>query len=124
MAQQSTSGAGAVFDLPRAIENAMGELELLSELAELFCDSANAFLAQIAAAIDSRDGEALRRSAHNLKGAVSPFCAAAARAAALSMENLGKANDFAAAERARPDLELEVARLREALRDLLLTPGG
>ena len=125
MDRESTAGAGAaVFDLPRALDNAMGDLELLSELAEIFCDSAETLLEQIAAAMASRDGEALRQSAHTLKGSLSPFCADDAHAAALSMENLGKANDFAGAERAWGDLERQVARLRGALRELLVDPGG
>ncbi len=119
----ATRGGAAVFDLPRALENAMGDLELLSELAEIFCASSDASLKQIAAAAASRDGEALRRAAHNLKGSLSPFCAADAQAAARRMEDLGRDRDFAAAERALGGLGREVARLCDALGELLIRPG-
>ncbi len=114
----------AVFDLPQALDNAMGELELLAELAEIFCDSCPTFLEQIDAAMASRDGDALRHAAHTLKGSLSPFCAGRAHAAALQLEILGQAHDFAAAEDARRDVERQVSRLCAALGEFLVQPGG
>ncbi len=120
----SQNTGNAVFDLPQALENAMGEIELLAELAEIFCDSCPTFLEQVDGAMASRDGEALRRAAHTLKGSLSPFCAGRAHAAAQRLEDLGKANDFAQAAAARQVVEREVSRLCTALGEFLVQPGG
>jgi HPt (histidine-containing phosphotransfer) domain-containing protein len=64
------------------------------------------------------DGALLRLSAHALKGSVATFGAESAAAAALRLEEMGRAERWAGADDAVAALEAAVERLRPALDDL------
>ena len=77
---------------------------------------------EIARGIRERDGVAVERAAHNLKGAAAVFSAEAACRAAEGLEAVGRERRWAAAEPALRTLEDAVARLRVAL--LETAPGA
>jgi HPt (histidine-containing phosphotransfer) domain-containing protein len=106
---------GLVFDRNVALDRVQGDHELLQEIIALFFEETPALLAQIKEAIARRDGKALERAAHTLKGSVGTFGAKAAFAAALRLEQMGRSEDFADAEMACAELEHELARLEPAL---------
>jgi two-component system, sensor histidine kinase and response regulator len=89
--------------------------ELLKELAGLYLQDEGALLGQIAAAIREGDATALRRAAHTLKGAVSNFCAPAARGAAQDLESAGADGRLDEAAALYDTLTMELARVREVL---------
>jgi len=71
-----------------------GDRELLAEISRLFVDDAPRHLDRIRQALDLRDGEALRRAAHGLKGAAANFDADGVVAAARTLEEIGRSQEF------------------------------
>ena len=71
-----------------------GDRELLAEISRLFVDDAPRHLDRIRRALDVRDGEALRRAAHGLKGAAANFDAEGVVAAARTLEEIGRMQEF------------------------------
>ena len=71
-----------------------GDRELLAEISRLFVDDAPRHLDRIRQALDVRDGEALRRAAHGLKGAAANFDAEGVVAAARTLEEIGRTQEF------------------------------
>jgi CheY-like chemotaxis protein len=71
-----------------------GDRELLAEISRLFVDDAPRHLDRIRQALDTRDGEALRRAAHGLKGAAANFDADGVVAAARTLEDIGRTQEF------------------------------
>jgi signal transduction histidine kinase/DNA-binding response OmpR family regulator len=71
-----------------------GDRELLAEISRLFVDDAPRHLDRIRHALDARDGEALRRAAHGLKGAAANFDAEGVVAAARTLEEIGRTQEF------------------------------
>ena len=74
-----------------------------------------ASLRRIKAALDKRDGEALRLAAHSLKGALAAIGSPAGRQAAAELELAGRDQRFDVADRAHETLVERLARLDEAL---------
>jgi signal transduction histidine kinase/DNA-binding response OmpR family regulator len=71
-----------------------GDRELLAEISRLFVDDAPRHLHRIRQALDQRDGDALRRAAHGLRGAAANFDADGVVAAARTLEEIGKTQQF------------------------------
>jgi len=92
-----------------------GDRALLAEISRLFVDDAPAHLEKIRGAIDRRDGDALRRAAHALKGAAANFDAEALVTAARTMEDLGRNERVDDYEAAWDALRIEMDRLVASL---------
>ncbi len=110
--------AEAAFDRDAALAQMEGNEELLGQLGELFTRRAGGMLAAVRGAVERRDGPALERAAHELKGCVGNFAARAAVEAARRLEGMGRAAAFGDAAAACTDLEREVCCLRDALAGL------
>jgi PAS domain S-box-containing protein len=110
-----------VLDAAAALERVAGDLELLKELIDLFHENCPKLLAEIRAAAARKDGPALQRSAHALKGSVGTFGARAAFETARQLEALGQQGDLGRAEEMYTRMEREIERLRPAL--AALVPG-
>lgn len=82
-------GDTAIIDIPELIERLDNDFELYTELLDLFIDDSASLISQIENAINNRDPEALRKTAHTLKGAVANFSAPAAYKAASILEQIG-----------------------------------
>jgi signal transduction histidine kinase/CheY-like chemotaxis protein/HPt (histidine-containing phosphotransfer) domain-containing protein len=95
------------------------DLNLARRLIDLFLQDSGRLMEDIRRAIDERDTDALRRTAHTLKGSVSNFPAGAARDTAARMEAIGFDGDYDAAEEVFPILEQEIERLRGLLPTLI-----
>ena len=95
------------------------DLHLAKRLIDLFLQDSGRLMEDIRSAIDDRDTDALRRSAHTLKGSVSNFPAGAARDTAARMEAIGFDGDYDAAREVFPILEKEIERLRGLLPTLI-----
>lgn len=104
-----------VFDRNATLARVEGDIELLSEVVELFFDDYPGMLSEIRESIGRCDGKTLERAAHGLKGAVGNFSARYAFDAALRLEAMGRGGDFANADQACSELEKEITRLQRAL---------
>lgn len=93
--------------------------ELARKLVEIFIGQSPRLLAEINDAIERGDTDALRRSAHALKGTISNFPSGPARGAAARMEMIGFDGDITAAREVYPMLEREVERLKNLLPALI-----
>ncbi len=89
----------------------LGDAELARRLIDLFLGEGPRLLGELRAALDRKDPDGLRRSAHGLHGAIANFPIAGARDIAAEMERRGLAGDFDAAERLFPDLQDAVRQL-------------
>lgn len=108
-----------VFDHAGARAALGDDDELLAEMAELYLSDLPGLLDQVEAAIESRDGDAIRRSAHQLKGASSNFHARSTVEAAYRVERMGRDGDLEGVESAFAALRSEIDRLRPELEKLV-----
>lgn len=93
-----------------------GDDDLLDELVELFPAEGAKQLAAIRAAVESEDAEAMTRAAHTLKSSARLIGAESLADRALIVETLGRSSTTGEAARALPDLERELGRVVEALK--------
>ena len=93
-----------------------GDHELLAEISRLFVDDAPQHLERIRTAINARDGDALRRAAHGLKGAAANFDAEGVVNAARALEEMGREGKFDDSEIAWKTVNTETERLISVLR--------
>lgn len=105
------------LDWERAIANADGSEELLTELAGVFIENCPDMLRQIRAAIVESNAAELERAAHNFRGSARIFAAGPATEAALRLEIMGAEADFSKANEGWIALSGEVDRLMTALAD-------
>jgi CheY-like chemotaxis protein len=95
------------------------DMDLARKLIEIFIGQSPRLMAEIQAAIEKEDTDALRRAAHALKGTISNFPSGPARDVAARMEMIGFDGDIAAAREVYPLLEREVERLKTLLPTLV-----
>jgi two-component system sensor histidine kinase/response regulator len=98
-----------------------GDRELLAEISRLFVEDAPGHLERIRQAIDARDGDALQRAAHGLKGAAANFDADGVVSASRTLEELGRTQQFDSdhlAETAWRALSVEIELLISVLKTL------
>jgi PAS domain S-box-containing protein len=105
-------------DPDAALARVEGDRELLHEIIGLFLGEAPERMGEIRAAISDRNGNALERAAHSLKGSVSYFGAPRAYGAALRLESIGRDGDWADVEAAGKELEQALALVTQALTTL------
>lgn len=107
------------YDFGSALARVEGDREILSEQMEFFLRDCPAILADIGAAISSRDGDSLRRAAHRLKGLAAGFDAAGVVDYARQLEEAGLSNDFRKTPALCDDLQAEAARLQQNIQAYL-----
>ena len=112
---QVHSGA-PVLDVEAALRHTGGDRALLKELVALYRADVPASLRRIEQAVRARNGEALRASAHALKGSVATVGGATGRQAAARLEELGKSGKLDAAGAAVSALREQLAALDRELR--------
>jgi two-component system sensor histidine kinase/response regulator len=103
------------MDWNLALSRLDGDEPLLMDLATLFCGESERMVFGVRTAVEAKNAEALQRAAHSIKGSVATFGAQAATEAALKLERIARSGELDGVESALANLELEVARLREAL---------
>ena len=95
-----------------------GDPELIATLIGSFLDDCPDYMEAIRTAVEEKDGTALEREAHGLKGATGSLRAFPTSEAAQTLEEMGREGNFAEAEAALDTLEAEVDRLRDELQAL------
>ena len=106
------------LDRENALARVGGDEELLREIAALFLADYPRVLADLRAAVARSDAKAIENTAHGLKGSVSTFGASVAIEAALRIEKIGRAQQFAELGPALATLETALAELRPELESL------
>ncbi len=110
------------INLAELNERLGNDMELFSELADLFIEDSSRLLSLIKESIDSLDPETTRKYAHTIKGSIANFSAPRAYDAALLLENLGRNNDLTKADNAYGVLCDEVKKLKEVM-GLIISRG-
>lgn len=95
-----------------------GDAELLKEIAVLFLENYEAWLAELRAAGAAQDADLVQRTAHGLKGSVANFGAKDAVEASLKLENLGRNGDLSHMPETMAALEAALETLRTDLESL------
>jgi len=111
-------GEPPVLDREAALARLGGDSEVLLDAVAAFCEDRARLLADVRTGILKRDGDALRRAAHTLKGALSAIGAVAATEAAIRVERLGREGELGSADEACAALEQEIERLEPELAGL------
>lgn len=103
------------FDLSIALERVGGDEELLKEIADLFVEDAPQLLEAIRVAIEAKDGSALHRAAHSLKGSVANFGAEKSVETAFQLEQMGTKNQLEGADDVFAVLKSEIEMVSDVL---------
>jgi CheY-like chemotaxis protein len=106
------------FDEATALARAGGDRELLKFQVSLFLANCAGYIARIRAAVADKDCQAIRHSAHNLKGQVGAFSSSAMEAAQ-RVQEMAEEGSLDSTGDALTGLEAEIERLKPALADWL-----
>jgi CheY-like chemotaxis protein len=106
-----TSDDGSI-DWTTALASTGGDRQLLGEIIEIFRGEAPRLLADIQQAVADQDADALRRSAHTIKGSLRMFGHQQAAAIAESIESSARAGDL-------KDLDQPISSLQNQVTDLM-----
>ena len=109
------------FDPADVLARVEGDRELLTELVEIFQSELPARMAEIARSVAEQDAAGLQRAAHTLRGSIASFGARFAAQAALALEMAGRTADLTSTDTQLRELQHEVGRLADALRDMVAT---
>jgi|GEM_PF-6950342 len=105
----ATAGTNDIFDPAEALHRACDDLELLSELAELFVEHRDQLLTELTEAVAQGNAQRIAEAGHALKGSVGTFTTKRPFDLARQLESTGKEADL-----------LSSARLLAELKDSLM----
>jgi len=108
-----------ILDREMLLHRVGGDLELLSEIIDLFFEEAPRLVAEIRAALAQNDSPTALRSAHRLRGAAGDLSALRIAALAAQLESRGRQGQWGDAPVFCPALDSEIARLRPLLGTLV-----
>jgi CheY-like chemotaxis protein/nitrogen-specific signal transduction histidine kinase len=97
------------------LEAVNGNVKLLARVRDAFISQSPRLMESMRDAIAQQNSDALYRSAHTLKGAISNFGMGEALDAAIQIERAGRDADFASAAAVLPKLEAAVHELEERM---------
>ena len=109
----------STFNPAELLERVDNDQEFLRETVEMLASDGPQLLDEVRRAADAGDAAGAARAAHTLKGMISNFCSPGAQAAALAVEQLGRAGDLAALPPAVETLEVRLRALIAELTDFL-----
>jgi CheY-like chemotaxis protein len=115
------TSAPAPIDRSSLLERLGGDEAFMGEVAAVFLDDCPRRVAEIKAAVDRRDSEAIRLSAHALKGAAGVISATGLLEAARVLERLGAEGRLDAAEAAWRALSTEATSAMATMRYIAQT---
>lgn len=105
----------AKVDKARLLNRVGGDERILQRVVKTFMENSPKVLSEICQAAAAKDGQVLKRCAHNMKGSLAVLGAGEALAAAVELEKMADAAEFAGALEACERLEQQVHRLRSDL---------
>ena len=104
------------IDRPALLDRLGGDEALLTEVSRIFLEDCPGRLADIRSAVEARDANRVRTSAHALKGAAANLSARRLFEAASTLERLGVESRLDAAEAASRVVAAEASSVMDALR--------
>jgi CheY-like chemotaxis protein len=107
------------LDKDEVLARVDGDMELLRELHGIFVAEYPKLLSRVREAMTERNGEALGKAAHTIKGMLSNLGAKSAAEAALRLEKMPAGEGLSGADEAYTVLEREIERFSRALAALL-----
>jgi two-component system sensor histidine kinase/response regulator len=107
----------AILDLEASLVRLGDDRGLLKKLVEFFFEDAPQLMEQLEAGVAAGNAANVERAAHSLKGLAGNFNALPAVDAALRLEEIGGCGDLSHAKTALTELQFELQRLYEALRE-------
>lgn len=119
-----TGASQAPVDTASLIDRFDGDVDMLSQLSEVFVQEYPQQLSAIRDAFQQQDAVALARSSHMLKGSVGVFGADQALEMARQLEEAGRVADLSGSEQICARLDHEVTRLGQVLADAFLAPAA
>jgi two-component system, sensor histidine kinase and response regulator len=119
---ESSPPKPAVFDEQAALACVGGDRSLLKEVVATFRTSCSAYQRRIEDALAQQDAEAVRMSAHALKGSIATVGSSAGRDAAGQLEQLARDGNLDRAELAYSSLRTCIRQLDRAFVTARLTP--
>ena len=105
------------------MERCGGDEDLLRELVAIFRQDCPAYMQSVRAGVESKEGEALSRAAHTLKGHLGTLGFDEAQQFALQLEEVARRGEMDNVEQAFAELEREMCRI-EPLLDVLEAGEG
>jgi HPt (histidine-containing phosphotransfer) domain-containing protein len=117
--RRSRIAGGTAIDADALLRRAGGDRALMGEIVELFLADAPRMMDAFRVALTAGDAPALARAAHALKGSVANFAAGEAADAAAEVERQAQAGALDAARASHGRVEEEVARVIQALREMM-----
>ena len=109
------------FDENELLDRVDHDWDFLGETVQMLEGDAPALVQELRRAAGSGDAAAVARVAHTLKGMVSNFCAPAAQADALAVEQAGKGGDLSPLPPALDALESDLNALIADLNEFVTT---
>lgn len=119
MCPSSSSVSPTSFDRVRLLDLVDHDLDLLREIVVLLFEDTPVWLEDLEDASEARDGEALRSTAHALKGALGNFAADRASQLAASLEKMGRNEELEEAPAMVEKLIEELATLSTDLESMI-----
>ena len=108
-----------VFDVDLALEHVDGDRDSLVRLAKVFLADCPGILADLHLAMERRDGAALKKLGHRLKGSLALLGAVLAVEFAEKLEVLAESGDWGPAVEASSGLEGQIEAMQRLLDDLI-----
>jgi len=108
----------AIFDAEAFERQTGGDASLHAEIIQMFLEDCPMRVAEIHAAVESRDAVTLVSSAHALKGSAAYLSASIVRGCAAELERLGRERNLAAAPALVDQLDAAVAALSAVLQNI------
>ncbi|MFQ5640075.1 MAG: NAD-binding protein [bacterium] len=105
-----------VIDREALLDIMDGDKEFLQEFIVSFLENTQTLLKQMHEAIEIKDGETLRTTAHTLKGSLLNFGASSACSYVCELEKMGKNGDLNNAEEVFNTLKAEIKRMKKSLK--------
>jgi two-component system sensor histidine kinase/response regulator len=105
----------AACDLDAVLNALEGDRELLSRMIQVFLSENPALLERTRCAVAARDGTALERAAHTLRGALANFAAREAGGTARRLDESAAQADWNTAAATHTDLEKQMQEVVRAL---------
>ena len=107
------------LNLSEALNRVDGDQDLFLSLAQIFLEASPKEAAAARAALERQDGAGLAAAAHKLKGSVMELCAPRLYESAKRLEELGRQGNLSEASSVCADVEIRLAELQAALRNLI-----
>lgn len=104
-------GSHTAIDTKTALDKIGGDMGLLIELSELFCQERSNMLAAVRRALADGNGASARAAAHSLKGSLAVFSAKHAVALAVRLEECAESNQLVSAANILGELQTEVEQV-------------